>query len=82
MGTYFQVLLSTIFYKTLGTFYETFLTCNIFFKKGCFLFSDKSQVEKSGDVIISFFCTIKNQKCRSNQAHSGNLTHLSSIIFL
>ena len=45
------------------------LACNIF-AKVWFLFSDKSQVQKSGDVITCFFCTVKKQNFRSIQAHS------------
>ena len=72
-----QILLSTIFYKMPGTFNETFLTlsslaCNIFSKNSWFLFLDKSQVQKSVDVITCFFCTVKKQKFRSIQTHSWN----------
>ena len=45
------------------------LACNIF-AKIWFLFSDKSQVQKSGDVITCFFRTVKKQNFRSIQAHS------------
>ena len=64
--TFFQVLLSTIFYRKSGTFNKTFLTqssltCNIFSKRSWFLFSDKSQVQKSGNLITCFFCNVKNK---------------------
>ena len=40
-----------------------------FLEKSLFLFSDKSRVQKSGDVITCFFCSIK-KKFRRIQAHS------------
>ena len=48
------------------------LACNIFSKNSWFMFLDKSQVHKSVDVIICFFCTVKKQKFRSIQAYSWN----------
>ena len=59
---FFQVLLRTIFYKMSGTFNETYLTLSSlarisFSKSSGFLFIDKSQVEKSVDVISCLFCT-------------------------
>ena len=67
---FFQILLSTIFYERSGTFNEILswssLAWNIF-SKIWFLFSDKSQVQKSGDVITCFF--------RRIQAHSLKPTH-------
>ena len=58
---FFQILLSTIFYERSGTFNEILswssLAWNIF-SKIWFLFSDKSQVQKSGDVIT---CFLKNK---------------------
>ena len=70
-----QVLLSTIFYKKSGTFNENFLTlsslaCNISWKNSWFLFLDKSQVQKSVDVITCFSCTVKKQKFKSIRVHS------------
>ena len=81
-GTFFQVVLSTIFYGNPGIFNETFLTwrslaCNIFSKQSWFLFLDKSQVQKSGDVISCFFGTVKKEKFRCIQAHSCNSFRLS-----
>ena len=86
-GTFFQVLLSTIFYKKSCTSNEAFLTwstltCNIFSEKSWFLYSYKSQVQKSGDTITCFFCTVKKKKFRSSQAHSWNPIPLSSVISL
>ena len=65
-GTFFQILLSTIFYKKSGTFNEaslswTSLTWNIFSKKRCVLCRDKSQVQKSCDIIVCFFVLSKKQ---------------------
>ena len=62
----FQVLLSTIFDKKSGTFNDTFLTwslltCKIFSKKSWFLSSDKSHIQKSGNVTASFALS-KNKK--------------------
>ena len=34
------------------------------------MFPDKSQVQKSVDIITCFFCTVKKQKIRSLMAHS------------
>ena len=48
------------------------LACNIFSKNSWFIFLDKSQVQKSVDVITCFFCTVKKQKFRSIQAYSWN----------
>ena len=64
---FFQVLLSTIFYKMSGTFNETFLTlsslaCITFSKSSWFLFIHKPQVEKSVDVISCLFYTAKKKK--------------------
>ena len=86
---FFQVRISTIFYKKWGTLNETFLTwntlaCNILSKKSWFLFSDKAQVQKSGDFITSFFCSVKKKekKIRSNLTHSWNLNSpISSVVF-
>ena len=52
---------------TFLTFNETFvtlssLTCNIFSKNSWFLFLEKSQVQKTVDVITCFFCTVKKNK--------------------
>ena len=85
--TFFQILLSTIFYKKSGTFNETFLnwsslTCNIFSKKSWFLFSDKSQVQKSGDIITCFFCTVKNKNSDTARLIIGTPSPFSSVIFL
>ena len=85
--SFFQILLSTIFYKKSGTFNETFLTwssltCNIFSKKSWFLFSDKSQVQKSGDVITCFFCAVKNKNSEAARLIVGTPSPLSSVIFL
>ena len=46
------------------------LVCNNFSKNSWFLSFDKSQVQKSGDVIICFFCIGKKQIFRSIQTHS------------
>ena len=84
---FFQVLLSTIFYKSSSTFNETFLTSsllayNIFSKKNsCFLFLDKSQVRKSVDVITGFSCTVKKQKFNSIQAHSWTPSPFPTLSF-
>ena len=59
----FQVLLSTIFYTKSSmkpSWLGSSLTCNIF-SKSWFLCSDKSHIQKSGDVSACFFCTIKKQ---------------------
>ena len=85
--SFFQILLSTIFYKKSGTFNETFLTwssltCNIFSKKSWFLFSDKSQVQKSGDVITCFFCAVKNKNSEAARLIVETPSPLSSVIFL
>ena len=40
-----------------------------FLEKSLFLFSDKSRVQKSGDVIICFFCSIK-KKIQTHPGHS------------
>ena len=72
-GSFFQVLLSTIFYKRSGTFNETLTLSSlayIFSKNSWFLFLDKSQVQKNVDVITCFSCTVKKQKFKSIQAHS------------
>ena len=73
---FFQVPLSTIFYKKSGTFIETLnlslLACNNFPKNSWFLFLDKSQVQKSVDVITCFFCIAKKQKFISTQANNWN----------
>ena len=75
-GSFFQVLLSTIFYKRSGTFNETFLTLssvayNIFSKKNSwFLFLNKSEVQKSVQVITCFSYTVRKQKFKSIQVHS------------
>ena len=50
-----------------GTFNETFLTLSSlarisFSKSSRILFVDKSQVEKSVDVISCLFCTAKKKK--------------------
>ena len=72
----FQILLSSIFYKKSDTFSEifltwSFLTNDIFWKKNWLLCSDKCQVQKGGDVIACFFCTIKKKKkFKSSQADS------------
>ena len=65
-GTFFQVLLSTIFYKTSSLFNETFLTWisltyNIFSKKRWFLFTDKLHVQKSGDFRNCLFWAVKRK---------------------
>ena len=39
-------------------------------KNSWFLFLDKSQVQKSVDVITCFSCTVKKQKFKGIQAHS------------
>ena len=64
---FFQVRISTIFYKKWGTLNEIFLTwntltCNILSKKSWFLFSDKAQVQKSGGFVTSFFCTVRKKR--------------------
>ena len=74
---FFQVLLSTIFYKKSGTFNASFLTwsslaCNIFSKKSWFLFSHKCQVQKNDDLITCFFCTIKNKNSKAARLMVGN----------
>ena len=74
-GNSFQVLLSTIFYKSSGTFNETFLTLsmltyNIFSKKQLASVSWYISSSKTVDVITCFSCTIKTQKFKSIQTHS------------
>ena len=76
-GFFFQVLLSTIFYKKSATFNETLLTwifwtCNILSRKIWFLFIDKSQVQRSEDVITCLFFPVKKQKFSGSQAHNWN----------
>ena len=69
----FQVLLSTIFYTKSSmkpSWLGSSLTCNIF-SKSWFLCSDKSHIQKSGDVTPCFFCTIKKQNFRSSQSHNS-----------
>ena len=71
-GSFFQVLLSTIFYKRSGTFNETFLTLSSLpfsQKNSWFLFLDKSQVQKSVGVITWFPCSLNKQKFKNIQAH-------------
>ena len=72
-----KVLLTTIFYKSSGTFNETWtlilLAYNIFSKNSWFLFLDKSQVQKSVDVITCFSFTVIKQKFKTIQAHSWAL---------
>ena len=79
LRSYNQVLLSTIFYKILGSFNETLtgssLACNIFSRKSWFLVLDKSQAQIGGDVITWFFSTVRKQKFRCIQAHSWNPPH-------
>ena len=69
-----KVLLTTIFYKSSGTFNETWtlilLAYNIFSKNSWFLFLDKSQVQNSVDFTTCFSCTVKEQNIKSIQAHS------------
>ena len=78
-----KVLLTTIFYKSSGTFNETWtlilLAYNIFSKNSWFLFLDKSQVQKNVDFITCFSCTVKKQNFKSIQAHSW--TPLSNVNF-
>ena len=69
----FQVLLSTIFYTKSSmkpSWLGSSLTCNIF-SKSWFLCSDKSHIQKSGDVTACIFCTIKKQNFRSSQIHTS-----------
>ena len=78
-------MLSTIFYKRSGTFNETLTLSSlayIFSKNSWFLFLDKSQVQKSVDVITCFFCTVKKQKYRSIQAHSWTPLPFQRYLFL
>ena len=61
-------LLSTIFYKVSGILNETLTLTSlayIFSKNSLFLFLDKSQIQKSANVITCFFCTVRKQKFRS-----------------
>ena len=78
-----KVLLTTIFYKSSGTFNETWtlilLAYNIFSKNSWFLFLDKSQVQKNVDFITCFSCTVKKQNFKSIQTHSW--TPLSNVNF-
>ena len=58
LGTFFQVMLSTIFYKVSGRFNVTLtlsLLAYFFSKNSLFLFLNKSQVQKSVDVFTCFF---------------------------
>ena len=71
-----QVLLCTIFYKSSGTFNETFLTlsllAHIFSKKtSWFLFLNKSQVQKSVDGITCFSALSKNENSKASRLIVG-----------
>ena len=76
----FQNILSLNFqglflYPTKGTLNKKFftwssLTCDIFSENSWFLCSDKSQVQKSDDVIACLFCTIKKKQKKQTSRNS------------
>ena len=86
-GTFFQVLLSTIFYKMSGTLSETFLTLsllgyNIFLKKTagfCFRFFINRKFKK---VLTSFLACLALWKNKNSKASRMDHPPLSNVIFL
>ena len=74
----FQVLLSTIFYKTFGTFNETFLTlssitCNIFSKRAAFCVVINLIFKK---VVTSSRASFARSKNKQNSKPARLITHL------
>ena len=74
-----EVLLSTISYTKSSvkpSWLGSSLACNIF-SKSWFLCSEKSHIQKSGDVTTFLFCTIKKTNKISKAAR--RITHLQDM---